>query len=98
MNDNFAQQVKFSIKEKEVATVIVNGVAQQPRKIQYVVVTCPNCGSELMAFQDGIPLVDIYKELSLHSPIENFPKYCHECGTKITCDKSVVDEQIVEEQ
>lgn len=98
MKDNFAQQVKFEIKTKDVATMVINGIAQQSKEVSYVSVVCPQCGCELIAFQEGIPLVEIYKELARHSPLEEFPKYCHECGTKLICDKSIVSEQVYEEK
>lgn len=88
-------QVNFEIKEKEVATIVVNGVAQESRKVQYVVITCPTCGVDLLSFPEGVQLVDIYKELATQSPIENFQGHCQVCGTRLMCDKSIVDEQIV---
>ena len=96
MKDNFAQQVKFQIKEKQMATMIVNGVAQESRTIQYVSMKCPSCEQEIMAFQDGLPLVEIYKELAQQGSLKDFPSYCHHCGAKIMCDKSVVDTQTCE--
>lgn len=96
--DNIAQQVKFTIKEKEVATMIINGVSQGTRKIQHVVASCPNCSRVLINFDEGRQLVDIYKYLASQSPVTDIPKYCPSCGTKLMCDKSIVDEQVVEEQ
>lgn len=96
MENNFAQQVKFEIKEKEVATMTINGVATETQKVKYVSAKCPNCGSEIISFQEGVRLVDIYKQLAQISPVKDFPKFCHECGTRIMCDKSIVGEQTYE--
>ena len=93
MDENFAQQVRFTIKEKEVATMVVNGLTQQSRMIKYVAMTCPQCGCTIMEFSEGLTLVDIYQQLAPISPLKDFPKYCHECGTRIMCDKSIVGEQ-----
>ena len=87
-----AQQVKFDVKEQEVATMVVNGVQQGSRIAKQVVITCPSCGEIIMTFQEGVSVLDIYKELAIQDTT-NFPKFCPRCGQRIMCDKRVVSEQ-----
>ena len=93
-----AQEVKFVVEEVETPTMIINGVAQESQKIPRVVIKCPECGTSIVSFKEGVDLVDIYKELGENGVPENMiPKYCPSCGKKLSCHKEVVDEQVASE-
>ena len=102
INDfEFAQQVKFDYVEEEVATMVVNGMTQETRKIQCVVITCPKCDEAILKFNPGISMVDVYKEFGLNGTPKDFPTHCPHCGAKIMCDKTIVSTQkgeVVSEQ
>ena len=88
-----AQEVKFVVEEKEMSTIIVNGVPQDVVKVPQVIIKCSNCNNSLVSFREGIELVDIYRELGEQGTPENMlPKYCPHCGVKLSCNKEIVDE------
>ena len=94
----FAQEVKFVVEEIETPTMIVNGVAQESQKIPRVTIKCPSCGASLVSFKEGASLVDVYKELGEQGvPEDMVPKYCPHCGTKLSCNKEIVNEQVASE-
>jgi len=90
-----AQEVKFIVEEREVSTMIVNGVPQQSIKIPQVIIRCSSCNNDLLAFNPGIELVDIYRELGEGTPENMLPTHCPHCGVKLSCDKRVVEEVIL---
>ena len=94
---DFPQQVKFDYVDEEVATMVVNGVAQESQKVQCVAIKCPKCEDVIIKFRAGIPMVEIYKQFGLDGTPEDFPKYCPHCGAKIMCDKTIVSTQTGEQ-
>ena len=97
MNEfDFSQQVVFDIISEQVATMVINGVAQNSQEMRSVVIKCPSCDDVIIKFNSGIPLVEIYKRFGLEGTPENFPKFCPHCGAKIMCDKTIVSTQVGE--
>jgi len=88
-----ARQVEFEVKEQEVATMVINGVAQETSKVKYVEIVCPQCKNTLTNFQPGITLEEVYGVLGAHNDLIRLSTYCPHCGQKLVCDKSFVDTQ-----
>ena len=58
---DIAQCVKFKVIREQVATMVINGVAQQTQDVERVIMTCPKCDNVINKFDPNISLVDIYE-------------------------------------
>lgn len=90
----FGKLVDLKVATKEVATVVINGVAQQTQKVSYVVMTCPNCNKILYQLPDGVDLVEANKMLIQDAEgLNGLINYCPNCGQKLNFKRELVSEQ-----
>ena len=89
----YSRLVDLKVAHKDVATMIVNGVAQQTHKVSFVVMTCPNCGKILYSMPEGFSLVDVSKMLASGSEgLEGLINYCPDCGQKLRFKREIVSD------
>lgn len=84
--------VNLKVAKKQVATFVVNGVPQQEQEVECVIMTCPHCDNILNEFDANISLVDVCKVFANTDRL-NLISYCPHCGTKLSYERAVVDEQ-----
>lgn len=90
---NVAETVLVKTTTEQVATMVVNGVAQQTQDVTCVILACPHCNHVLTKFQPEASLLDVYRSLGSMPESAELYNFCPKCGTKLSFDKRVVDEQ-----